>query len=146
MHDVSFAKGMDIQIGNNVQFGPYCDITTSVHFGNNILLAGSVSIVRRKDHTFDQPMKTIWDGERGDNGLTIIEDDVWIGARSVIMSGVIISKGSIVAAGSVVTKDVPPCMIVGGNPARVIKSRFELEEDMIKHQEWLSNMKGFVYK
>ena len=64
MPHVTFAKGMDIQIGNNVQFGPYCDITTDTHFGNNILLASSVSIVGRRDHTFEKPMKTIWDGER----------------------------------------------------------------------------------
>ena len=86
MHDVSFAKGMDIQIGNNVQFGPYCDIATNVHFGNNILLASRVSIVGRKDHCFNDPTKTIWQGGRGDNGITIIEDDVWIGAGSIIMS------------------------------------------------------------
>lgn len=137
MHDVSFAKGMDIQIGNNVQFGSYCDITTSTHFGNNILLAGSVSIVGRKDHMFDIPQKTIWEGKRGNNELTIIEDDVWVGTRSVIMSGVTIGRGSIVAAGSVVTKDVPACMIVGGNPAKVLKPRFSSEKDMKKHLLWL---------
>ena len=138
MPHVTFAKGMDIQIGNNVQFGPYCDITTDTHFGNNILLASSVSIVGRRDHTFEKPMKTIWDGERGHNGLTVIEDDVWIGTHSIIMSGVTVGKGSIVAAGSVVTKDVPPCMIVGGNPARVLKPRFISEHDIIKHREWLN--------
>lgn len=51
----------------------------------------------------------------------VIEDNVWIGARSVILKGVTIGEGSIVACDSVVTKDVPPFTIVAGNPARVVK-------------------------
>ena len=54
---------------------------------------------------------------------TIIEDDVWIGARSIINAGKKIGKGAIVAAGSVVTRDVEPYTIVGGNPAKTIKKR-----------------------
>lgn len=58
-----------------------------------------------------------------DDGDIIIEDDVWIGAGSIILPGVNIGKGSIIAAGSVVNKDVPPYSITGGIPAKVIKSR-----------------------
>lgn len=138
MRGVSFAKGMDIQIGNNVQFGLYCDVTTATHFGNNILLAGYVCIVGRQDHTYSDPLKTIWEGKRGDNGLTVIEDDVWIGTHSVIMSGVTIGKGSIVAAGSVVTKDIPPCEIWGGNPAHKLKDRFDSEDKRQQHLSFIS--------
>jgi maltose O-acetyltransferase len=53
----------------------------------------------------------------------VIEDDVWIGIRSIIMPGVKIGKESIIAAGAVVTKDVPQYAIVGGVPARIIKKR-----------------------
>lgn len=53
----------------------------------------------------------------------VIEDDVWIGAGSTILSGVTIGKGAIIAAGAVVNKDVPPYTIVGGVPAKVIKER-----------------------
>lgn len=53
----------------------------------------------------------------------VIEDDVWIGIRVIILHGVKISKGSIVAAGSVVSKDVDPYCIVGGNPAKILKKR-----------------------
>lgn len=56
-----------------------------------------------------------------------VGDDVWIGYRSTILSGVQIGQGAIVAAGSVVTKDVPPYAIVGGVPAKVIKYRFPQE-------------------
>ena len=61
-------------------------------------------------------------------GDIIVENDVWIGATSTIMSGVRISNGSVVAGGSVVTKDVPPYAIVAGNPAKVVKYRFTEEQ------------------
>ena len=59
----------------------------------------------------------------------LIEDDVWIGARAIILPGLRIGKGAIVGAGSVVTKDVPPYAICVGNPARVIKSRIDQNMD-----------------
>lgn len=52
-----------------------------------------------------------------------IEDDVWLGASSIVMPGVTIGRGSVVAAGAVVTKDVPEMTVVGGNPAALIGSR-----------------------
>ena len=58
-------------------------------------------------------------------GDIVVGDDVWIGARATILSGVTIGQGAIVAAGAVVTKDVPPYSIVAGIPARVIKYRFD---------------------
>ena len=59
------------------------------------------------------------------NGPIVINDDVWIATDSIILSGVNVGKGAVIAAGSVVVKDVPPYSIVGGNPAKVIKYRFE---------------------
>ncbi|TIL82183.1 MAG: CatB-related O-acetyltransferase [Mesorhizobium sp.] len=54
-----------------------------------------------------------------------VGNDVWIGTRATILSGVTIGDGAIIAAGSVVTKDVPPYTLVGGNPAKVIRQRFD---------------------
>ncbi|MBI9038604.1 MAG: acyltransferase [Bacteroidales bacterium] len=51
----------------------------------------------------------------------LVEDEVWIGANAVVVAGVTIGKHSVVAAGSVVTKDVPPYSVVGGNPAKILK-------------------------
>jgi chloramphenicol O-acetyltransferase type B len=60
-------------------------------------------------------------------GDTRIDDGAWLGIRSIIMPGVHIGEGAVVAAAAVVTKDVPPYAIVGGNPAKVIGYRFETE-------------------
>ena len=60
-----------------------------------------------------------------DDGDIFIEDDVWIGAGSIILPGLKIGKGAIIAAGSVVNKNVPKFSIVGGIPAKIIKLRNE---------------------
>ncbi|WP_010136842.1 acyltransferase [Ochrovirga pacifica] len=127
MKQTSFAK-RDIKIGHRVQFGQYCNIASDVHFGNHVLMAGRVCFVGKNDHMFDVPGKYIWDGERGEDGITVVEDDVWIGHGCNIIAGVTIGKGAIVAAGSLVNKDIPPCEIWGGVPAKKIRDRFN--EDM----------------
>jgi acetyltransferase-like isoleucine patch superfamily enzyme len=60
-----------------------------------------------------------------DDRDVIIGDDVWIGARAIILHGVTIGRGSVVAAGAVVARDVPSYAIVGGVPARVIRYRWD---------------------
>lgn len=100
--------------------GSYVSIASGVKF----LLGGN----HRHDTFSTFPFKVKCLGypvEAWSKGEIIIEDDVWIGMDSIIMSGVTIGKGSVVAAGSVVTKNVPPYTVVGGNPARIIKYRFE---------------------
>lgn len=66
-----------------------------------------------------------------------IGNDVWIGARSIILDGVTIGHGAIIAANSVVTKDIQPYSIVGGTPAKIIKYRFSTEEiENLLQSEW----------
>ncbi len=70
-------------------------------------------------------------------GDTVIGNDVWIGMEAMIMPGVHIGDGAIAAARSVVTRDVPPYSIVGGNPARIIKRRFDCEVvDLLLQIKW----------
>lgn len=70
-------------------------------------------------------------------GDTVIGHDVWLGYKATIMAGVNIGHGAIVAAKSVVTKDVPPYAIVGGNPAQIIRYRFSEEDiEALLNLEW----------
>lgn len=67
-------------------------------------------------------------------GDTIIKDGAWIGMRAMLLPGITIGEGAVIAAGAIVTKDVAPYTIVGGNPAKVIKKRFsdEIIERLLK--------------
>ena len=70
-------------------------------------------------------------------GDTVVGNDVWFGRECVVMPGVHIGDGAIVAAHSVVTKDVEPYSVVGGNPARLIKKRFSQELiDLLLQWKW----------
>lgn len=140
MKGTRFNKGYKFELGHNVQFGYNCLLDVPAKIANNVLFAGNVTLLGKNAHTFDTPCKTIWSGDRGDIHPVIVENDVWIGFGSIIMSGVTIGAGAIVAAGSVVTKDVPSCAIVGGNPAKIIKYRFD-PEDLDKHCKWLNSSK-----
>lgn len=140
MPGTTFAR-FDIRIGDRVQFGKDCKVNYNVHFGNSILMATRVSFVGKKDHCYDIPEKYVWDTTGDRNGLTIIEDDVWLGFGVTVCGPVKIGKGSIVAAGSVVTKDIPPCEIWGGIPAKKIRNRFNSNEDTIRHINYLENKK-----
>lgn len=103
-----------------LRIGSYCSIAPAVQF----LLGGehqtkSISTYPFKVHSFGEAR------EAGSKGDITIKDDVWIGYGAIICSGVTIGQGAIVAAGAVVTKDVEPYAIVGGNPAHFIKWRFD---------------------
>ena len=82
-------------------------------------------IIFSRNHNFKEKHKLIH--EQGYTGqcTVIIEDDVWIGARVIILPGKIIGKGAVIGAGSVVTKDVAPYSVVAGNPARKISNRIQ---------------------
>lgn len=110
--------------------------------GNFVSIAKDVTFILSGGHyteTFTTyPFKTEYFGEKESEtlckGPITVCDDVWIGYGAIILSGVTIGQGAVVGAGSVVTKDVEPYSIVGGNPTKLIKYRFskELIEEMKK--------------
>ena len=71
-------------------------------------------------------------------GTVVIGNDVWIGARATILSGVTVGDGAVIGAGALVAKDVPPYAIVGGVPARLIKYRFssEIINELLEIKWW----------
>lgn len=115
--------------------------TCELHIGHFCSVAPEVLFVVCGEHATDRistyPFKVRYGGikyEAVSKGNIVIGDDVWIGVRSTILSGVTVGQGAVIAAGSVVTKDVPPYAVVGGVPAKIIKYRFdrELIEELIK--------------
>lgn len=94
----------DLKVGKDVMMGPYVIIVGDNHESSRT----------------DIPMRS--------QGIkkyppVRIDDDVWVGARAIILPGLKIGRGAIIGAGAVVTKDVPPYAVCAGNPARVIKYR-----------------------
>jgi len=115
------------EIGTNVSIREYCNFGAAggLIIGDDVSIAHGTSIFTT-EHDFqqlDRPMRSAPVIFK----RTTIEDDVWIGARSLITAGVTIVHGAVVGGGSVVTEDVPPFAIVAGVPAKVIGSRHGAE-------------------
>lgn len=118
------------EFGDKLIIGKFCAIASGVQF-----IMGSAN--HRISSVTTYPFH-VFGGAWADNtpphlqqlpfkGDTVIGNDVWIGRNSVVLPGVHIGDGAIVAAQSVVAKDVAPYTVVGGNPARRIKNRFDEE-------------------
>jgi acetyltransferase-like isoleucine patch superfamily enzyme len=112
--------------GARIELGAFCSVGPEVR-----ILAGSEHVITR---AASFPLKTfLFDPGGGnaeeaiDRGVTSIGNDVWLGLRSNIMSGVQVGHGAVIAAGAVVTRNVPPYAMVAGNPARLIRYRFSEE-------------------
>ncbi len=128
-----------VSFGHRVQLGPRCTIQTDVSFGDSVLVAGEVAFLGRHDHRTDVVGATVWGSGRGENRGIVVEDDVWIGWRAIVLDGVTIGRGAVVGAGSVVTKTIPPFAIVAGVPAKEISRRFT--EDQARRHEAMLGMR-----
>ena len=125
-----------VSFGHRVQLGPRCTIQTDVSFGDSVLVAGEVAFLGRHDHRVDVVGATVWGSGRGETRGIVVEDDVWIGWRAIVLDGVTIGRGAVVGAGAVVTKTVSPYAIVAGVPAREISRRFT-DEQARQHETML---------
>lgn len=114
--------GEELEIGDNSTIGFRSDIYGPVKIGSNVMIGPEVAIYTHNHEHADISVPMIQQGYEKTRPV-VINDDVWIGRRVLLMPGVTIGTGAIVAAGAVVTKEVPPYSIVGGNPAKLIKFR-----------------------
>jgi maltose O-acetyltransferase len=127
-----FGTGETISIGDNSGIGKNAYISNiggggELSIGDNVMMGPEV-VILTKEHNY-QDISIPMNLQGSISSKVIIEDDVWIGIRAIILPGVTVGRGSIVGAGAVVTKDIPPYSIVGGVPARIIKSRLASNQE-----------------
>ncbi len=124
--NVNIEKGAafpsSVELGDNSGIGIRAQINGKVMIGKNVMMGPDVCIyaINHEIHRVDVPMNH--QGFAPEKPVAI-GDDVWIGARAIILPGVRIGTGAVIGAGAVVTKDVPDYAVVGGNPARILKMR-----------------------
>ena len=111
--------GVDITVGRNVFVNQNCTFYDlgGLAIGDDVMVGPNVSII-----TSGHPMEPSQRRACVIAKPIVIERNVWIAAGATIIGGVTVGENSVVAAGSVVTRDVPPNALAGGNPARVIRS------------------------
>jgi len=113
-----------LEIGDNVNMSSTAIVCCEkISIGNNVKIGGNVAIYDTDFHSLDVSERTKIDEDLTlrVNSPVVIEDNVFIGAHSTILKGVTIGENAIIGAGAIVTKDVPPNEIWGGNPAKVIR-------------------------
>jgi maltose O-acetyltransferase len=117
-----FDSGWLVEVGDNSSIGIRCKIPADMKIGKNVMMGPEV-MVFGPNHKSDDLSIPIQEQGYEESRPVTIADDVWIGARVIILSGVAVGKGAIIGAGAVVTKDVPPYAVCVGNPARVVRFR-----------------------
>lgn len=121
-HGARFA--WDLRVGDNSGVGVNSLISSNVTIGRDVMM-GPDCMIFTSNHGMSDFSVPMWRQKSTKPRPVVICDDVWIGARVIILPGVRVGTGSVIGAGSVVTKDVEPYSIVGGNPAKKIGSRIK---------------------
>jgi maltose O-acetyltransferase len=117
-----FGSGRGVSIGDNSGIGVNCSIHGPVRIGCDVMIGPDVVIISLNHEFSDLSVPMIRQGHAAPDPV-VIEDDVWIGTRAILLPGAYVARGCIVGAGAVVTKRFESNSIIGGNPARKIASR-----------------------
>ena len=120
---VYLGDGSDVQVGSNCHVNDGCRLV-NVQMGDFVMVGPEVVFLAQVHRSDSTEVPMVLQGAVR-YPPTIVEDDVWIGLRAIIMPGLRIGRGAIVGAGAVVTRDVPPYAVVAGVPARLLRSRKE---------------------
>lgn len=115
-----------IEIGDNSGIGHRANITGKCIIGSNVIMAPECSIFTT-NHNIDRVDIPIKYQGSSEERAVVIQDDVWIGYRVIILPGVEIGRGAVIGAGAVVSRNVPDYAVVVGNPARIVKYRNQQE-------------------
>ena len=123
---VNIEKGAEFP--SSVELGDYSGIGIRAHINGKVIIGNYVMMgpdvcIYTKNHAYERTDIPMALQGFSPEKPVIIENDVWIGSRVIILPGVHVGRGAIIGAGAVVTKDVPDYAVVGGNPARIIKKR-----------------------
>lgn len=114
--EVTCIGGIDIEKNTTINKGVYLDGRGGVKIGSNVSISPNVKIITASHDVNNRDFKLVLKP-------VVIEDKVWICTSAIILPGVRVGEGAVVATGSIVTKDVLPYTVVGGNPAKIIASR-----------------------
>jgi acetyltransferase-like isoleucine patch superfamily enzyme len=113
---ITVAPGATIEMGDTagINYGVEIYASKSIKMGDNAMIGDLATL-------YDTDFHRIEEGAEVRQGPIVLGDNVWIGRAAIVLPGVTIGDHSIVAAGAVVTKDVPPRVVVAGNPAKVVR-------------------------
>lgn len=114
---VDYGRNIRVGRGTFANFGLMALDVAPITIGEDVLIGPNVQLLTPTHPIAPAPRRAKWEAAKP----IVIEDNVWIGGGAIICPGVTVHENSIVGAGAVVTKDVPPIVIVGGNPARVLR-------------------------
>ncbi|WP_306323884.1 MULTISPECIES: DapH/DapD/GlmU-related protein [unclassified Streptomyces] len=114
-----------LRTGRDCTINPYTVVRGAIELGDAVRIGAHTSLLAF-NHTMSDPDTEVFRQPITSRGI-VIGNDVWIGSHVVVLDGVTVGDRSVLAAGSVVTKDVPPGTVVGGNPAKVLRRRIPEE-------------------
>ena len=128
-------------LGNDIHIGSHATmwaVHTRIVIGDKVVMGPGVTTMGSNHdmRLIGRFMKDLPEsGSKSENDMDVVlETDIWVGTRAIILKGVRVGRGAVIGAGAIVTKSIPPYTIVGGNPARPIRSRGTVDQIMAHEQ------------